>query len=166
MLGTMVYCDKNFGPDGLAIVPTADGHWIVITVAVKSSSINTTHSTAAVGVGDVVMNCGTASLRNGYRRRPRAAGTGGAGGAGAGGAALIDKNAVPVVFDGYVDEEGVAAVGALVTSGRVAGFLRLQVVLPRSGDAKASAFKAVTAPGGSCASSLRRQAFLKQLWFP
>jgi hypothetical protein len=60
----------------------------------------------------------------------------------------IDKHAVPVEFSGSVDDEGVAAVHELVSSGRVAGFLRLQVVLPRSGATKDSAFKEVPTADG------------------
>jgi hypothetical protein len=80
-------------------------------------------STAAVDVPSVVLNCGTASVCNGYRRRPQERGSGGAGaaagggaggGAGAGGAVAIDKHAVPVKFSGSVDEEGVDAVQGLV----------------------------------------------------
>jgi hypothetical protein len=165
----MVYCDKGFGLDGLAIVPTVDGRWIVITVAVKSSSSNTTVSTAAVDVPDVLLNCGAAFLCNGYRRPLErgsgGAGTGAGGAAGVGGAVPLDKHAVPVVFSGSADEEGVAVVQALMSSGRVAGFLRLQVVLPCSGDATDSAFKEVAIGKGSFAQvcCLRRQTTFSNL---
>ena len=38
VLGTMIFCDKSFGADGLSFVPVWDGRWIAITVAVKSSA--------------------------------------------------------------------------------------------------------------------------------
>ena len=165
----MVYCDQSFGPDGLAIVPTVDGKWIVITVAVRSSSSNNAVSTDAVDVPDVLLNCGTASLCNGYRRpkewgsRGAGAGAGGAAGgaAGAGAAVTIDKHAVPVVFSRSVDKDGVAAVRKLLSSGRVAGFLRLQVVLPRSGARKDSAFKQVDIDESSCAVPSAKHVFFR-----
>jgi hypothetical protein len=231
VLGTMIYCDKNFGADGLSLVPVGDGRWIAITVAVKSSSVFSTTSTEAVGVPSVVENCGTASFCNGYRRRPKklsrkleggtvttprqdaspstvagslpvsgaasgicaGAGRGAGGGhglhrlggrprddrhrddasdhdgirppaavgavplavesidSGDGGTPAYDANALPVKFGGAVNAKGLKAVQRLVDSKRLAGFLRLQVVVPRAG--KRSAFKRVPSADGRAHSS-------------
>jgi hypothetical protein len=218
----MIFCDKNFGADGLAIVPTGDGRWIVITVAVKSSFMNNSASTNAVDVSSVVENCGTASVCNAYLQRPtrvkpaavpakppveapklaaamaepagrtgkppvatprsavatpkpaavtarkpsKPAGGGSAGaGTGAGGDCMglgvgspgsaapdgphsYHKNAIPVRFGCPLDVGGSETVGRLLACGRVAGFLRLQVILPRAGTTKDSAFKSVRASDG------------------
>ena len=172
VLGTMIFCDKSFGADGLSFVPVGDGRWIAITVAVKSSastgSINrrgsASESTAeAVGVPSVVENCGAASLCNGYRCPPKtqrshvgaSSTTPGQGAAevtiGTSSAPAYDANALPVKFDHgvrvAVHAKGLKAVRRLVDSKRLAGFLRVQVVVPRAG--KRSAFKRVPVADGT-----------------
>ena len=163
----MIFCDKSFGADGLSFVPVGDGRWIAITVAVKSSATgrinrrgSASESTAeAVGVPSVVENCGAASLCNGYRCPPKRSHVGASSTPGqvqvaaevtigTSSAPAYDANALPVKFHHAsgvaVHAKGLKAVRRLVDSKRLAGFLRVQVVVPRAG--KRSAFKRVRAP--------------------
>jgi hypothetical protein len=68
------------------------------------------------------------------------------------GAVSLNNNAIPVVFGAPVDSDGVSAVDELLAHPSVAGFLRIQVHLPRSGctPRKDSAFEQVPTGAGSC----------------
>lgn len=135
VFGTMIFGDYAFGPDGFAIVRIDSERWIAVTVAVKSCSATSAGSTQALRVPAVLMNCGTASLSNGYKVRPSES--------------ALDKNQVPVAFGAPLKRpEGAADVVArLLADPRVVGFLRLQVTLPRCGSTAESAFKHVASPG-------------------
>lgn len=134
-----MFCENNFAAGGLAIVRSADGELIVITVAVKSSPVDNRKSTNTVDVFSVVENCGAASFCNAYRQRPVTSSVV------PGGPPVLSKNATPVQFGRSLDPAGTSAVDRLLRSGRVAGFLRLQVILPRAGATQESAFKHVPA---------------------